>query len=43
MGGGFTENGCVGNAASPGTSLFATGRSSTPKIGFPVSRLRMYM
>src|SRR5207244_12571764 len=41
-GGGFTGNGCVGNASSPGTSLVGTGRSSTPKIGRPVSRFRTY-
>src|SRR5688572_3201773 len=39
--GGFTGIGCVGNAHSPGTSLLGTGRSSTPKIGRPVSRFRM--
>ncbi len=34
-----TGNGCVGDAASPGTSLFGTGRSSTGNTGTPVSRL----
>ena len=38
---GRTGKGCVGDAISPATSLFGTGRSSTPKIGSPVSRLRM--
>src|SRR4029450_266013 len=33
--GGFTGIGCVGNANSPGTSLFGTARSSSPKIGRP--------
>src|SRR5262245_62871502 len=42
-GAGLTGNGCAGNVRSPGTSLFATGRSSTPNTGSPVSRLRMYM
>src|SRR5579859_5162500 len=37
-GGGFSGNGWVGHDASPGTSLFGTGRSSTPQTGFPVSR-----
>ena len=37
-GGGFTGNGCVGDVASPGTSLDGTGRSSTPKMGSPVRR-----
>ena len=36
---GFTGNGCVGDACSPGTSLFGTGRSSMSKIGLPVTRL----
>ena len=31
-------NGCVGEASSPGTVLAGTGRSSTGKIGSPVSR-----
>ena len=42
---GFTGNGCVGEYHSPGTSPFGTGRSSTPKIGFPVpppSRMNRY-
>jgi hypothetical protein len=30
--------GCVGEATSPGTVLRGTGRSSTGKIGSPVSR-----
>src|SRR5436309_14333788 len=37
-GGGLTGNGCVGDACSPGTSLFGTGRSSISKIGLPVTR-----
>jgi hypothetical protein len=37
-GGGLTGIGWVGEVSSPGTSLFGTGRSSTPKIGTPVSR-----
>ena len=37
--GGLTGNGCVGDACSPGTSLFGTGRSSMSKIGLPVTRL----
>ena len=41
-GGGFRGNGCVGNARSPGTSLSGTARSSTPNIGSPVSRFRIY-
>ena len=36
---GFTGNGCVGDVCSPGTSLFGTGRSTTSKIGLPVTRL----
>jgi predicted TIM-barrel enzyme len=36
--GGATGNGWVGDARSPGTSLWGTLRSSTPKIGLPVSR-----
>src|SRR5262245_66120426 len=38
-GSGFTGKGCVGDACSPGTSLFGTGRSSMSKIGLPVTRL----
>ena len=38
-GSGLTGNGCVGDACSPGTSLFGTGRSSMSKIGLPVTRL----
>ena len=41
--GGLVGKGCVGEVSSPSASLFGTGRSSTPKIGFPVSRLRMNM
>ena len=37
-GGGAVGKGCVGDATSPGTSLFGTGRSSTGKTGTPVSR-----
>jgi hypothetical protein len=37
-GGGFTGTGCVGEAASPSRSEAGTGRSSTGKSGFPVSR-----
>jgi hypothetical protein len=40
-GSGFTGNGCVGQVASPGTSLCGTGRSSIPKIGSPVTRSKM--
>src|ERR1044071_4642907 len=41
-GGGLTGNGCVGQYSSPGSGLSdATGRSSTPKIGWPVTRLKM--
>ena len=32
------EKGCVGEASSPGTSLFGTARSSTAMRGVPVSR-----
>src|SRR6185503_20389147 len=39
-GGGFTGKGCVGHASSSGTLLAATGRSSTGKIGSPVTRFR---
>src|SRR5437868_7861173 len=39
LNGGSDENGCVGHARSPGTVLAGTGRSSTGKIGAPVSRL----
>ncbi len=42
-GGGFTGMGCVGKLTSPGTSLLATGVSTTPKTGLPVTRSRMYM
>src|SRR5665213_245569 len=42
-GGGFTGMGCVGELCSSGTSLFGTGRSSTPNTGLPVTRSRMYM
>jgi hypothetical protein len=34
---GLIGNGCVGHAASPSASVGGTGRSSTPKIGSPVS------
>ena len=37
-GGGFSGNGCVGHAASPGASNRGTGRSSMPNSGSPVSR-----
>jgi hypothetical protein len=37
-GGGFTGTGCVGQEASPGTSLTGTGRSSTGKSGRPFLR-----
>ena len=40
-GGGLSGKGCVGHNSSPGVSLFGTGRSSTPKMGWPVSRLRI--
>src|SRR5260221_311840 len=40
-GGGFSGNGCVGDDSSPSTSLFGTGRSSTPNTGLPVMRSRM--
>src|SRR6185436_13713098 len=40
---GLTGNGCVGEYHSSGTDPFGTGRSSTPKIGFPVTRFRMNM
>src|SRR6516162_22793 len=33
---GFSGNGCVGHASSPGASKRGTGRSSIPKIGSPV-------
>src|SRR5262245_56582410 len=36
--GGLVGNGCVGEYHSPGTSPFATGRSSIGQIGRPVSR-----
>ena len=36
--GGNEENGCVGQACSPGTSLFGTGRSSMGHTGSPVTR-----
>ena len=39
MGGGFVGKGCVGQASSPGTSLFGTGRSSMGHNGSPVTRL----
>src|SRR5688572_29648543 len=39
-GSGFTGNGCVGDVHSPGTAVCGTGRSSTPKTGDPVSRLK---
>ena len=39
-GSGLKGNGCVGDVASPGTLLCGTGRSSMPKIGSPVSRLK---
>src|SRR5882757_10780248 len=35
----MVENGCVGEASSPGISDFGTGRSSTGSRGAPVSRL----
>ena len=41
-GGGLVGKGCVGHASSPGTSLFATGRSSIGQIGSPVTRLKTY-
>ena len=40
IGSGLIGNGCVGHAASPSASVGGTGRSSTPKIGSPVSRFR---
>ena len=40
IGSGLSGKGCVGHAASPSASVGGTGRSSTPKIGSPVSRLR---
>src|SRR5438552_2295029 len=40
--GGFVGNGCIGAYHSPGTSPFATGRSSIGQIGSPVSRLKTY-
>ena len=42
-GGGFTGIGCVAELCSSGTSLFGTGRSSTPNTGLPVTRSRIYM
>ena len=36
--GGLVGNGCVGQVTSPGTSLFATGRSSIGQTGRPVTR-----
>ena len=38
MGAGFEGNGCVGQLASPGTSLCGTGRSSIGQSGLPVTR-----
>src|SRR5690349_21591119 len=38
-GSGLIGNGCVADVHSPGTVVCGTGRSSTPKIGSPVSRL----
>ena len=35
-------NGCVGEYHSPGTSPFATGRSSIGQIGWPVTRSNTY-
>ena len=35
---GWSGNGCVGDACSPGTSLAGTGRSSIGNSGLPVSR-----
>src|SRR5258708_37846426 len=40
--GGLVGNGCVGEYHSPGTSPFATGRSSMGQMGSPVSRLKTY-
>src|SRR5262249_4151495 len=40
--GGFTGIGWGGKGWSPGTSLRGIGRSSTPKIGAPVSRFSRY-
>ena len=40
-GGGLTGNGCVGDVHSPGAVVCGTLRSSMPKIGSPVSRLKM--
>src|SRR6478736_7719043 len=40
--GGLVGKGCVGEYHSPGTSPFATGRSSIGQIGSPVSRLKTY-
>ena len=37
---GLIGNGCVGHVASPGTVLWGTGRSSSPKTGSPVTRLK---
>src|SRR5215831_7367001 len=40
--GGFVGNGCVGEYHSPGTSPFATGRSSIGHTGCPVMRSNTY-
>src|SRR5262249_46104614 len=40
--GGLVGNGCVGEYHSPGTSPFATGRSSIGQTGSPVTRSKTY-
>ena len=40
-GGGQLGKGWVGDVYSPGTVVWGTGRSTTGKIGSPVSRCRM--
>ena len=42
MAGGFTGMGCVGDVASPGTVLCATGVSLIPNTGLPVLRFSTY-
>ena len=42
-GGGFNGKGCVAEYHSPGALPCATGRSSTPNTGLPVTRSRMNM
>ncbi len=40
-GAGLMGKGCVGDVHSPAAVVCGTGRSSMPKIGSPVSRLKM--